>query len=157
RAPAAGAVDDVRVRPGQPVAPGQGLLTLSGAAGERTVVALLPGEFRPQLRPGMALRMELQGYRYAYQHLTVLDVGSEVVGPAEARRYLGDEIADAATLGGPVILVTARLPVATFQAEGKTRRYHDGMWGRAEVQVRSERILVALIPALKALTEAGHE
>jgi len=151
RAPAAGAVDDVRVRPGQPVAPGQVLVTLAGPGGERTVIALLPGEYRPQLKPGMELRMELQGYRYAYQNLTVTDVGGEVVGPAEARRYLGDEIADAATLGGPVVLVTARLPSLTFQAEGKTRRFHDGMWGKAEVRVRSERILIALIPALRAL------
>lgn len=155
RAPAAGAVEDVRVRPGQPVAPGQVLVTLAGAGGERTVIALLPGEYRPQLKPGLELRMELQGYRYAYQHLTVTDVGSEVVGPAEARRYLGDEIADAATLGGPVVLVTARLSSPTFEAEGKTRRYHDGMWGKAEVRVRSERILVALIPALRALFEEG--
>ena len=93
------------------------------------------------------------GFRYAYQKLTVADVGGEVVGPAEARRYLGEEIADAATLGGPVVLVSARLPSLTFEAEGKTRRYHDGMWGKAEVRVRSEPILVALIPALKALFE----
>ena len=153
RAPAAGTVDDVRVRPGQPVSPGQVLVTLAGPGGERTVIVLLPGEYRPQLKPGMEIRMELQGYRYAYQHMTVADVGGEVVGPAEARRYLGEEIADAATLGGPVVLVTARLPSLTFEAEGKTRRYHDGMWGRAEVRVRSEPILVALIPALKALFE----
>ena len=38
------------------------------------------------------------------------------------------------------------------------RRYHDGMWGKAEVRVRSERVLVALVPALKAIfapKEAG--
>ena len=153
RAPAAGVVDDVRARPGQPVAPGQVLATLAGPGGERTVIALLPGEYRPQLRSGLELRMELQGYRYTYQHLTVSEVGSEVVGPAEARRYLGDVIADAAPLDGPVVLVTARLPSPTFVTEGKTRRFHDGMWGRAEVRVRSERILVALIPALKAIFE----
>ncbi len=153
RAPAAGVVEDVRAHPGQPVAPGQVLVTLAGPGGERTVIALLPGEYRPQLKRGMDLRMELQGYRYAYQSLTLAEVGEEVVGPAEARRYLGEEIADAATLDGPVVLVTARLPSLTFEAEGKTRRYHDGMWGKAEVRVRSERILIALIPALRALFE----
>lgn len=155
RAPAAGVVDDVRVRSGQPVAPGQTLVTLAGPGGERMVLVMLPGEYRPLLKPGMDLRMELQGYRYAYQSLTIADVGGEVIGPAEARRYLGDEIADAATLGGPVVLVTARLPSPTFVAEGKTRRFHDGMWGKAEVRVRSERILVALIPALRALFETN--
>jgi hypothetical protein len=153
RSPEAGVVDDVRAHPGQPVAPGQVVVTLAGAGGERTVIALLPGEYRPMLKPGMQLRMELQGYRYAFQHLTIQEVGSEVVGPAEARRYLGDEVADVATLDGPVVLVTARLPSVTFEAEGKTRRFHDGMWGKAEVRVRSERILVALIPALRALFE----
>jgi multidrug efflux pump subunit AcrA (membrane-fusion protein)/GAF domain-containing protein len=156
RAPAAGVVDDVRVRPGQPVSPGQILTTLAGPGGERTVMALLPGEFRPLLKPGMPLRLELQGYRYAYQHLVVEEVGGEVVGPAEARRYLGEEIADAATLGGPVVLVTARVPSLTFEAEGRTRRYHDGMWGKAEVRVRSERILVALVPALRALFKGDY-
>jgi membrane fusion protein (multidrug efflux system) len=156
RAPAAGVVDDLRVRAGQPVSPGQILATLAGPGGERTVMALLPGEFRPLLKPGMELRLELQGYRYAYQHLVVEEVGGEVVGPTEARRYLGEEIADAATLGGPVVLVTARVPSLTFEAEGRTRRYHDGMWGKAEVRVRSERILVALVPALRALFKGDY-
>ena len=159
RSPAAGVVDDVRAHPGQPVAPGQVVVTLAalaGAGGERTVIALLPGEYRPMLKPGMQLRMELQGYRYAFQHLTIQEVGSEVVGPAEARRYLGDEVADVATLDGPVVLVTASLPSVTFEAEGKTRRFHDGMWGKAEVRVRSERILVALVPALRALFKGDY-
>ena len=74
-----------------------------------------------------------------------------MIGPAEAKRYLGEEIADAVTLTGPVVLVAARLPSATFEVEGQTRRFHDGMWAQAEVRVRSERVLVALIPALRAI------
>ncbi len=153
RAPAAGVVSDIRVRPGQHIAPGQTLLSVLGERGVPTVVALLPGQYRPLLKPGMELRLEVQGYRYAYQHLTVASVEDEVIGPAEARRYLGDAVADAMPLDGPVVLVTARLASPTFEAEGRTWRYHDGMWGQAEVRVRSERILVALIPALKALFE----
>jgi len=150
RAPAAGLVSDVRVRPGQRIQPGQVLLSLLGEQGEPTVLALLPGEFRPLLKPGMELRLELQGYQYMYQLLTVAAVGDDVVGPNEARRYLGDEISDAVTLDGPVVLVSARLTSPTFEVEGRPRRYHDGMWGRAEVRVRSERVLVALVPALRA-------
>ncbi|HVR98423.1 MAG TPA: HlyD family efflux transporter periplasmic adaptor subunit [Thermoanaerobaculia bacterium] len=153
RAPAAGVVSDIRVRPGQHIAPGQTLLSVAGEQGMPTVVALLPGQYRPLLKPGMQIRLELQGYRYAYQQLTVAAVEDEVIGPTEARRYLGDAVADAVPLDGPVVLVSARLSSPTFEAEGRTWRYHDGMWGRAEVRVRSERILVALIPALKALFE----
>jgi multidrug resistance efflux pump len=153
RAPSAGVVSDIRVRPGQHIAPGQSLLSLVRGQEHPQVICLLPGEFRPLLKPGMPLRLEVQGYRYAYQHLVVETVGDEVVGPGEARRALGDEIADAVQVTGPVVRVTARLAGNTFESDGKVRRFHDGMWGTAEVRIRSERVLVALVPALKVLFE----
>jgi multidrug resistance efflux pump len=157
RAPAAGTVSDIRVRPGQHIAPGQALLALSRGEGRPELTAYLPGEYRPMLKPGMPLRLELRGYRYAYQHLTVESVDDEVVGPAEAQRSMG-QIADAVELGGSVVRVTARLAGDTFEADDRVRRFHDGMIGQAEVSVRSERLLVALIPALKTVfggSEAG--
>lgn len=154
RATASGTVADVWVREGQHIGPGQALLSLSGERGSPSALVFLPGHFRPLLKPGMPLRLELQGYPYAYQRLEVETVGDEVVGPGEARRFLGDEIGDAVPVTGPVVLVTARLPSTTFEADGRTRRMHDGMWGVADVEVRSERVLVTLIPALKALFEA---
>ncbi|MEO6196157.1 MAG: GAF domain-containing protein [Thermoanaerobaculia bacterium] len=153
RAPAAGVVSDIRVRVGQHIAPGQSLLSIGRGQERPVVIAFLPGEDRPLLKRGMPLRLEIQGYRYAYQELIIDSVGDEVVGPAEARRYLGDEIADAVQLTGPVVRVEAHLNSPTFKAEGKLRRYHDGMLAKAEVRTRSERVLVTLIPALKAFFE----
>jgi membrane fusion protein (multidrug efflux system) len=153
RAPAAGTVSDIRVRVGQHIGPGQSLLSIGRGQERPVVVAFLPGEDLPLLKRGMPLRLEVQGYRYAYQHLTVDSVESQAVGPAEARRYLGDEIADAVTFTGPVVKVEAHLTSGTFEADGKVRRYHDGMLAQAEVQIRSERVLVTLIPALKAFFE----
>jgi len=86
RAPVAGVVSDIRVRVGEHISPGQSLLSIVRGESRPEVVAFLPGEYRPLLKPGMPLRMEVQGYRYAYQHLIVDTVGDEVVGPAEARR-----------------------------------------------------------------------
>lgn len=153
RAPEAGVVSDVRVRPGQHVSPGQSLVALSRERGEPRIVALLPGHYRPQLHPGLPLRLELVGYRYGYQHLVVDTVSDEIVGPGEARRYLGPAVGDAVTLPGPVVLVEARLPSREFEADGHTYAYHDGMFARAEVPVRSETIAVTLFPGLKALRE----
>jgi membrane fusion protein (multidrug efflux system) len=153
RAPAAGVVSDIRVRVGQHISPGQSLLSIGRGQERPVVIAFLPGEDRPLLKRGMPLRLEIQGYRYAYQGLTIDSVGDEVVGPAEARRYLGDEIADAVQFTGPVVRVEAHLNSPTFEAEGKVRRYHDGMLAKAEVRTRSERVLVTLIPALKAFFE----
>jgi len=48
------------------------------------------------------MRLELTGYRYAYRDVAIQSVGDEIVGPAEVRQYLGQEIADAVHyLAGP--------------------------------------------------------
>lgn len=155
RAPTAGVASDVRVRPGQYLTAGQPVLSIIRDQDRPTVVVLLPGEFRPLVRRGMPIRFEISGYRYAYQRLTVESVGDEVVGPTEARRYLGAEIGDSVQLTGPVVILKARLPLPTFHAEGRTYRFHNGMHGTAEVEVRSEKILVTLVPGLKALFRSG--
>jgi len=155
-APQDGVVSDVWVREGQYVQPGQPMAALGGGTSLPTLTILLPGYYRPALEPGMAVRFEVSGYRYAYQHLTIDAVGDEVVGPGEAQRYLGAAQAGAVDLSGPVVVAEATLP-ATFEAEGGVYRYHSGMQGQAEVRLRSEPLLLTLVPALKALTEGGDD
>jgi multidrug resistance efflux pump len=154
RAPGAGTVRDVRCRPEQHVAAGEILLSLGGGrAAYPLLVAVLPGEHRPRLRPGLPLSVEIRGFDHAPQQLAVTTVSAEVVGPAEAQRLLGSEIAASVQLSGPVVLVQARFPAATFTAGGQRFALHDGMWGQAEVRVRSERLIVALVPGLRAALE----
>ena len=151
RAPNAGVISDVRVRPGQHVSSGDILMSIGETEGELYITALLPGGDRPQLASGMALRLEISGYRYAYQRLSIDSVASEVIGPAEARRFLGPQIGDVPTIDGPVVLVRARLPGRAFEADGHRYRYHDGMLATAHVQVRSQSILKTLVPGLERL------
>ena len=148
RAPHAGVVSNVRVRPGQYLAPGDVIATVESESTDAYVIALLPGAARPRLRPGMPLRLALRGYRDADQMLTVDAVAEEVIGPAEARRALGSAVADSVQIPGSVVMVTARLRSDSFEAAGKTYRYHDGMPGVAEVRIRSQRIFESLIPGL---------
>jgi len=154
RAPADGKVSDVRVRPGQYLTPGQLAVSIGHEEARPTLVVLVPGQYRPSVKPGLPIRLEIAGYKYAYQKLAVESVSDEVIGPTEARRYLGPEIADSVAIEGPVAIVKARLPASEFTADGKTYRYHNGMHGTAEVQVRSERLLLTLVPGLKALFRA---
>jgi membrane fusion protein (multidrug efflux system) len=149
RAGAGGVISDVRIRPGQHVEPGDIAASIVDGNAGLEVVALLPGEDRPQLAPNMVLRLELAGYRYAYQSLVIDSISSDVIAPTEARRVLGAEVADSLRLGGPVVLVRGRLSSPNFEVDGKTYTYHDGMLGNAEVSVREERILFALVPGLR--------
>ncbi|HYC88600.1 MAG TPA: GAF domain-containing protein [Thermoanaerobaculia bacterium] len=153
RAPRAGIVGDLRCRRDQHVAAGDILLSLTGTDAQPTLVAVLPGEHRPLLRAGMPLKLELRGYGHAPQRLVVAVVADEVVGPEEAKRLLGPEVATAVPLNGPLVRVEARFPSGTFEASGKRYALHDGMWGAAEVRVRSESLLAALVPGLRAVLE----
>lgn len=153
RAPAAGVVGDVRCRRDQHVAAGDILLSLTGADSRPVLIAMLPGEHRPQLRPGMPLNLELRGYRHAPQHLVIAAVTGEIVGPEEAKRLLGPEVATAVPLNGPLVRVEAELPRDTFEASGESYALYDGMWGSAEVPVHSESLLAALVPGLRDVLE----
>jgi len=150
-------VRDIRIRVSQYVTPGQVLLSVLHTGAGFHVLALLPGETRPLLRVGGPLRLELEGYPYSYQKLTIDSIGDQVVGPEEVRRYLGPVVEDTVKLTGPAILVRASLPSDTFTADHRTYDYFDGMTGRAEACVRTENIAVSLIPGLKSLWRETHE
>lgn len=149
RAPHAGMVGELRIRPGQHVNTGDIVASVLRETDEATVLAFLPGQDRPQLQEGMRMRLEVGGYRYAYQELEIEWVGDEVIGPVEARRYLDPQVADSLEIVGPVVPVRARLGRPSFEADGERFSFHDGMLGTVEVAVRTESAIVTLFPFLK--------
>jgi multidrug resistance efflux pump len=151
KAPHAGVVSDIRIRPGQHLTAGDQMLSLLGDDMRWVVVAILPGHARPQLQPGTQMRLELAGYRYAYRDVAIQSVGDEIIGPAEVRQYLGQEIADAVPVDGPAVLVKAPLASNTFQADGRSLPYYEGMLGTVDAHLQRQSILVSIIPALKSL------
>jgi membrane fusion protein (multidrug efflux system) len=149
RAPHAGVVGDVRVREGQLVEPGLRMIDLQGEASEASVTALLPGRYRPLLHAGDKLRFEVDGFQRLTQELTVTRVGDQIVGPSEAARYIGRDLADAIAVAGPVVLVQASLPSRSFALDGQRYEFSSGMFGKAEALVRNEALAYAFLPSLK--------
>jgi membrane fusion protein (multidrug efflux system) len=151
-APRAGVVRNLRIRPGQLLNVGDPVLSLvDESAAAYSVVALVPGHFRPMLRRGMPMRFSLEGFAQLHDSLVIDGVGDEAVGPGEVRRYLGQELADTVPVNGSLVLVRARLPRATFGFDGRTYRYYDGIPGRVDIRVRSLPLLVMLFPPLRTL------
>ncbi len=148
-APHAGTVSDVRIRPGQLLAAGDPVLTLLRENQDLELIAIVPGRYRPLLATSMRLRFEVSGYAHAYLDLEISAVGDEVVGPNAVRRYLGAEVGDAVRLTGPVVVVRAPLPTGTFTADGREHDFFPGMQGIAQIAVRRESILVALVPGVR--------
>ncbi|HEX8824658.1 MAG TPA: HlyD family efflux transporter periplasmic adaptor subunit, partial [Archangium sp.] len=151
RAPVAGIVGDLRIQPGQYLAVGTLVASIVEDEASAYLLALLPGYYRPYLRPGMPLRVELDGFQYEYRELTIESVGEQLIGPGELKRYLGPDLADTVEITGPIILVRATLPTRTFSVRGRVLGYFEGMPARAQVAVRAEPIFVAMIPGLKVL------
>lgn len=153
KAPVAGHVSDVRVRVGQSINPGEVMLAVT-APGEAKVsaVAMVPASFRPMLNRGSKMRFDLEGFKFDYTDVDVEEVSSEAIGGREVQRLLGNEKADAVMLDtGAHVIVTAKIPTATFASEGQSYAYFDGLTGTAEIRVRREPLLVILVPALRKL------
>ena len=152
RAPHDGVVTDVHVQPGQHVNIGDVVMAVVDESDPGLeIVAFLPGADRPQLEPGMPMRLSLAGFEYAYQDVVVEEISEGVVGPAEAGRMLGPQLADTLPLGGGVVMVRARLPGRTFVSDDEVYPFHDGMGGEVDVRLDAETILEMLIPALGEL------
>ncbi|HEU5060273.1 MAG TPA: HlyD family efflux transporter periplasmic adaptor subunit [Kofleriaceae bacterium] len=151
KAPVDGVVSDVRIQPGKLIEAGMTVLSLVPDDARFEIIAVLPGNYRPRLRPGMPLRLQMLGYAHSYSEVLIDTIGDQVVGPAEIRRFLPTELADTLAIQGPVVLVTATLDSPTFEAEGKTYEYFDGMQGVAEARIQSKSILVTLLPGLESI------
>jgi membrane fusion protein (multidrug efflux system) len=111
-----------------------------------SVVALLPGHDRPRLEVGMALQIGLSGYRAKRQQAVIDEIDSQAIGPEEARKRLGDPIGDALPVTGPVVIVRAHLTARAFEAGGRTYEFHDGMLGKADVELDHQSLLRVLLP-----------
>jgi len=155
RAPRAGLVSDVRIRAGQHLGVGELILSVVADDASLSLVALLPGRYRPMLRRGMPMRFELVGYRYEYRQVAIDAIGDEVVGPAEAKRYLGPGVADSIAIDEPVVLVRASLPSNQFVSDGQSFRYFDGLRAQAQARVRAEPIVLMILPALREVLHHG--
>lgn len=151
RTSAAGTVDDVRTRAGRAVAAGEVLVTLRGAGARPTLVALLPGAVRPQLAERLRLRVELPGRRATPVWVEGGTVSASVVGPAEARRMLGGEIADALDIAGAVTCVEVALEHDALDVDGREARLFDGMALTVEAPLGRESLLTVLFPGLRGI------
>lgn len=154
RAPFDGIVSDIRIRPGQHLAAGEAAVSLVRSGADATVVAILPGRYRPQLRVEAPARVTLEGFPDVSIPVTLQSIGTEVVGPAAAARFLGRDVSDAVQFSGAVVIAISDLPHVTFESEGSQYAVHDGMHARVEVPVREERIVFALVPGLRAVGRA---
>lgn len=141
RAPSAGIVGEIRARPGQLVAPGAPIMKIAPSA-DLSITALLPGYDRPRLEVGKTLQFELSGHR---EQAVIDAIGSQVIGPVEARKRFGDTIGDALPFAGPVVIVHAHLTPCTFAAGGRAYELRDGMLGKAEVKVDHQSLLRVLL------------
>ncbi len=152
RAPADGTVFGTYIRTGQMVSAGDRVLSLRGEASRNEVVALLPGSYAPQIHAGMPLILKVDGYPQSREELTIENVATDVIGPENADLYVGKEISQTLSLKGPILIVRCALPEVTFdtfESLNEKFRYHDGMVARAEVSVRKESLIIALVPGIK--------
>jgi hypothetical protein len=110
-----------------------------GVIRQGRLLAVVPARYRAELRTALPLRFELSA-----RPLAVGSVSPRILAPSEARRLLGPD--GAAFWTGPeaAVRIEAALPAGSEE-------YGDGVAGRVRVVLGRERVLFALIPALRRL------
>jgi membrane fusion protein (multidrug efflux system) len=146
-APSDGVVTDLQVRPGQQLAVGDQVSSIVDEEAGFELVVLLPGQYAPQIRRGMQIIFKVDGYPDSREATVIDDVGGEILGPQEAARYARS--ADTLALAGPVVIVRSPLKDARFTAAGTSYGYRDGLTAQVEVNLRSESMILDLLPGLK--------
>jgi multidrug efflux pump subunit AcrA (membrane-fusion protein) len=151
RAPRAGTVGEIHTRVGAPLAPGEVVASILDPQPKFQVVAFLPASDAPQIQVGMALRLEVVGYPYAYLQVHVSSVSHEATGAAAVSRHLGPQLADTLAPMPSSVVVEAALDTNHFTVDGRQYPFREGMPARAEVRIRSETIALALVPWMRTL------
>jgi membrane fusion protein (multidrug efflux system) len=141
-------ISDLLVREGQEVGAGDHAGSVADEQAGYELVSLLPGSYAPLIHRGMPLTLRLAGYPDVREQLTVDSVASEVIGPREAASLLGN---GDGTLPPGGVHVNSTLHDSKFAVGRRRFTYRDGMTGQVELVVRSEPMLVSLVPALKPL------
>ena len=111
----------------------------AGVVRQGRLVAVVPAQYRSELRPAMPLRFDLSP-----QPLTVASIGAKIIAPSEARRILGAD--GAAFWNGREAAVAVEAPLPKGGDD-----FGDGVAGRVRIRLGRERVLVALLPALGRL------
>lgn len=147
-ATAAGRVGDIRIRQGLALNEGDAVLSIHPRDQRLTILALLPGAQRPLLAAGQPVQLELSGHRGSRTFGRVVRIAGQVIGPAEARRFLGPDIADGIELPTTVALAWVEIDSATFRAASLDLPLHEGMQATASVRTGRCRLYRLLIPGL---------
>lgn len=152
RAPHAGVVADLQVRPSEFLSAGEPLLALtpnSPPHAAPAVLAWLPAVHLPQLKVGTKLNFEPLGYRHQSVSAVIEQVSAAAVGPQMARRRLGAALADTVPLAGPLVQVRARLSSTHLPVDDREYTLSHGMAGTAIVSLYTEPLMFRLFPWLR--------
>ncbi len=127
------------------VSAGEHVLTIIPAGSEPSVVAFMPGFDLARIKVGMILQVEMTGYSHKRLELEINEVGDEVISQTQARKQLGQKLADAVALPPSTVMIKAKLTATEFDARGKTYRFRDGMDGIGEIAVDTKSLLSMII------------
>jgi GAF domain-containing protein len=149
RASSNGVVGDILIHPGESLKAGDQVMSMVEPDAGYDLIAFLPQSYAAQLHQGMMMRVKINGKSSPIPTVPISSVGPEILEPGDATRYAGKDASADFPVSGRVIVVRASLPVVS--PGSSPAAYHDGVTGVAEVSVRSESVIVALIPGLRKI------
>jgi biotin carboxyl carrier protein len=145
-APTDGTVLEVPVRPGQPVAEGDRLVTIADTSVDCAFEAILSGEVSPMVDPGDDVLLTIPQLSNDKRRLTVTKA-SGVLSQKEALNKVTPELAFAVgQLTGSALIVEGAIPDCNLATPSGDVRLRHGMHANLAVRVQSRSLLQQLLP-----------
>jgi hypothetical protein len=149
RAPISGTISDIRVRQGQEIPPGYQVATIVDETSGYEALAFFSAAYVPKFRSEMRLVLKFKEYPGTNDVITANTTNAEIIEPYEVKRYFGDDKLNGMNFSEPVVIAHSFLPIPRFEVGPQSYAFHDGMIGLAQVSVRSDPMILGLIPGLK--------
>ncbi|MBN8232418.1 HlyD family efflux transporter periplasmic adaptor subunit [Corallococcus macrosporus] len=143
-APLSAMVGRLSVTKGARVTAGQPVAALLNQDTLPSLHAVFPGEYRPELAPGMTLEYQLSGMPVPFEAVI-----EKVETPEASLQYAKAQLPGSDAFEQGAVLVQAHVPSRNYERDGKQRVYKDGMKGRARVKLGTQRLIVAWFPGLR--------
>ncbi|NOJ95305.1 hypothetical protein HMI51_20485 [Corallococcus coralloides] len=142
-APLKAMVGRVEVTKGAHVEAGQPVVALLNRDVLPSLSVLLSEDYRQELAPGMTLEFQMPDMPHPLEAVI-----EQVEGPEASLQFAKVQRRAEAYPEGAV-LVRAHVPARTYERDGKKRVYQDSEWGRAQVKLGTQRLLVSWFPGLR--------
>lgn len=148
-APEDGVVEAISAAEGQRIEKNKGLISLNPEGGVLSVVGAVPSRFLPMLEIRQSLSLSLKGYP-GFKLDTQVDNIGNVITESAVTAITPTNVMNTLSQNEAHVVIKGSLPTVSFTHRNSRYQIQNGMPATIDILLRKERIIVEILPFLRA-------